>query len=270
MPAVYMPNNFQRWSDGVALLGNNFWNYSDEVAVIADILVAGFFNAVNENNPTPVIRIEDIMWINCSDFHGFVGVSAVTPNVVLQQFDPVIGPGQIGTAEIANQAVTAAKIANNTITDAQVADNGLASISIAKNVAQYVKVPMTAAQFNGMYAAPFVLVAAAGANTIINVEDVLVEVIYGTAQFAAGGVIAAQYDSTVHGAGTLASATIAAATAQGWAANHAVKVDGALADSATTTTVNKGIYLSNQTGAFTTGDSTFNIHVKYTVDVTTV
>jgi predicted Zn-dependent protease len=120
-----------------------------------------------------------------------------------------------------------------------------------------------------MYAAPIALLAAGGANTLIVLDSVTLEVNYGAAQFAAGGVIAAQYDSTVHGAGVAASGTIAAATAQGWAADSVVAMQGLLGSATAAATVNKGIYLSNATGAFTTGDSTLVAHIRYAVLPTT-
>lgn len=134
---------------------------------------------------------------------------------------------------------------------------------------QFATGTLTAAQFNGMYAAPVQLIAAAGANTLIIVKQLVLELVYGAAQFASGGVVNAQYDSTVHGGGTAATTTVAAATINGAAASSSLMLTGALALAANTTCVNKGIYLSNATGAFTTGDSTFNYYVWYGTVTTT-
>ena len=82
-----------------------------------------------------------------------------------------------GAATIQALAVTTGKIAANAVTSAK----------LALNTIQYAAIPVTAAQFKGAYAAPFILVAA-------------------------GGALGIQYDSTVHGAGIAASATLAAAT----------------------------------------------------------
>lgn len=132
----------------------------------------------------------------------------------------------------------------------------------------FVSVAITAAEFNGMYAAPKLLVAAPGNNKLIIVDQMQLVMTFGSADFAAGGVVAAQYDSTVDGAGVLA--TNSEAAADFFAAASTVftlsrisgNTVGALPFS---TTVNKGIYLSNATQAFTTGNSTFVANINYHV-----
>lgn len=148
------------------------------------------------------------------------------------------------------------------------AANAVTSAKTAATLMQYAEVDMTAAQWNGMYGAPVQLVAAPGANKVIVVDKIVLNMTFVSAQYAAGGVVAAQYDSTVHGAGSPASATIAAATVNGYAASTGIMVDGAMASVLFTAMVNKGLYLSNQTGAFTTGDSTWKIQVWYRVVAT--
>lgn len=128
----------------------------------------------------------------------------------------------------------------------------------------YAAVAITAAQFNGMYAAPKLLVAAPGANKIIVLDKVELLMTYVSANYAAGGVAAVQYDSTANGAGVIASTTLAAATFQAAASTGFMFNTGVVAQTFTTC-VNKGLYLSNITGAFTTGDSTFVAHVWYKV-----
>ena len=125
-------------------------------------------------------------------------------------------------------------------------------------------VAITAAQFNGMYAAPVLLLPAPGANKLIVVNNMQLVMTYVSANYAAGGVVAAQYDSTVHGAGVLATNSEAAADFQA-AASTVFKFNGGVVLAPFATTVNKGLYLSNATGAFTTGDSTFVAQVNYNV-----
>lgn len=125
-------------------------------------------------------------------------------------------------------------------------------------------VTMTAAEFNGMYAAPKLLISAPGANKVIIVDAMEVIMTYVSANYAAGGVVAAQYDSTVHGAGVLATNTEAAADFQA-AASTTFRFAESLAVAPFSTTVNKGVYLSNATAAFTTGDSTFKINLTYRI-----
>lgn len=138
------------------------------------------------------------------------------------------------------------------------------NLDLGADVINYTTVAITAAQFNGMYAAPKLLVAAPGANKLIVLDKVQLLMTYGSAAYAAGGVAAVQYDSTANGAGVIASTTLAAATFQatastGWNFNAGVVAE------TFTTCVNKGLYLSNITGAFTTGDSDMVAHVWYKV-----
>jgi hypothetical protein len=88
------------------------------------------------------------------------------------------------------------------------------------------------------------------------------------AQYAAGGVVAAQYDSTVNGAGVKATNTEAAADYTGAAASTVFPFNGAVVVAPFTTAANKGLYLSNQTAAFTTGDSTFVAKIHYRIIAT--
>jgi hypothetical protein len=136
------------------------------------------------------------------------------------------------------------------------------------NILRVASVAITAAEFNGMYATPKLLIAAPGANKQIIVDQMELIMTFGAAQFAAGGVVAAQYDSTAHGAGVLATATEAAADFTGAAASTTFRSFGSTAVAPFTTTVNKGIYLSNQTAAFTTGDSDFVAKVHYRIVAT--
>ena len=129
-------------------------------------------------------------------------------------------------------------------------------------ILNYAEVPITAAQFNGMYAAPVLLLPAPGANNLYVIERAVLAMTFKSADYAAGGVVALQYEATVHGAGVPATATVTAASFFA-GVSTSFMLQGALAAAPFSTTVNQGIYLSNQTGAFTTGDSTFVAHIWY-------
>ena len=171
-----------------------------------------------------------------------VGSAGNVPTAVAMSGDATI---------IASGAVT---IANNAVTSAK------ASPLLLK----YAAVPITAAQFNGMYAAPMLLLAAQGANTLVVFEQLQLLMTYVSANYAAGGVVAVQYDSTANGAGVIASTTLSAATFQA-AVSTGFNFNRGVVPETFSTCVNKGLYLSNITGAFTTGDSTFVGHLWYRV-----
>lgn len=252
---AFLYTNWQRWSASFDLENNTLWNYSDPLLTGATIAASGFFNSVNNNADSPVLNINDLIYVEASDVNQFYQVTAISPNVTVSAFQITIGTGAVGTTNLANGAVTTAKIAANAVDVAE----------LALDTIQYVKVPVTAAQFKGAYAAPFVLIAAPGAGKMIVVDDAQYVMTFVAAQYTAGGVLALQYDSTVHGAGTLASATVAAATVNAWAVSSNIGVAGALANSAITTVQNKGLYLSNDTAAFATGDGTFEVHIAYRI-----
>lgn len=129
-----------------------------------------------------------------------------------------------------------------------------------------ISIEVTAAEFIGMYAAPKEIIAAQGANTIIDVVGrPKIELNYGTTQFTNGGVVLLQYDSTIHGAGSPVTGDIAAAGFTGATADTVFAGDPSVALALASVVVNKGVYLSNKTAAFATGDSTFVVHVGYRV-----
>lgn len=125
-------------------------------------------------------------------------------------------------------------------------------------------VAVSATDFKALYSAPKLLLSAPGANKLIIVDNMQLVMTFGSADYAAGGVVAAQYDSTVHGAGVAATNTEAAADFFA-AASTTFRFTRATTVAPFTTTVNKGLYLSAATQDFTTGDSTFVALVQYHV-----
>ncbi len=126
-----------------------------------------------------------------------------------------------------------------------------------------VEIQLTAAQINGMYATPVLVQAAPASGTVNMVTDAWLAVDFVSAQYAAGGAIALQYKSTVHGAGTLATGTVAAATLNGVTADE-VLAFAPLATLLLADATAQALYISNQTGSFTTGDSPATLHVNFT------
>lgn len=175
--------------------------------------------------------------------------------------------GSIFVGNASNIATGVTPSGDVTITNAGVTAigaNKVLSAMLSPLVRKYTTVAVTAAQFNGMYAAPKLLLAAQGANTLIVLDQLQLVMTYGSANYAAGGVAAVQYDSTINGAGVIASTTLAAATFQA-AASTTFTMNAGVVALPFTTTVNKGLYLSNITGAFTTGDSAMVAHLWYRV-----
>lgn len=255
----------------------NVFTYKSPNDTVATIIAANYFDSMQAD-----LSIGDIIWGSGTDAAFAVEVTAVSPHVTVASMGLTTS---IGTANIQNNAVTYAKIqqasadtliGNPTGGAANVSEitlgNGLSfsgtTLQIAPTILNYTTVPITAAEFNGMYAAPKLLIAAPGANKLIVVKQMALVMTFVSAAYAAGGVVAAQYDSTVHGAGVLATNSEAAADFAAAASTSFLfegingNTVGALPFS---TTVNKGLYLSNDTGAFTTGDGTWVAQIWYAV-----
>jgi hypothetical protein len=188
----------------------------------------------------------------------------------------------IGTANIVNNAVTYAKIQQASAANVLLGNptggaanysevtlgNGLdfasTALELKPSYLNVVEVSLTAAQFNGMYATPVQVIAAPGANKINVVDKVVMNMTFVSAQYASGGVVGLQYGNTAHLAGPAASATEAASDYTGAAASTVFRFGGGLSTGAPISTcANTAIYISNATGAFTTGDSTFKCWVYY-------
>lgn len=155
-----------------------------------------------------------------------------------------------------------------TVTGSALSLQTFTSLAPGNSLLQSAEVSITAAQFNGMYAAPVQLVAAPGANQLLILDQFQLFMDYNSVAYAAGGTAAVQYDSTVNGAGVIASTTLANTAFQATASSTFTFNPGVVVLPAATT-VNKGLYLSNISAAFTTGNSPFVAYVWYRVVPTT-
>lgn len=171
-----------------------------------------------------------------------VGSAANVPTSVAMSGDATLD--NLGALTIANNAITSAKMADTML--------------------HYAAVPVTSTAFKAMYVTPIELVAAPPANFLLVLESSQVLMSYNTTQYADGGVVHIQYDSTTLGAGIIASTTQAAANFFD-AADTALGFNQGVVKQPFLTSVNKGLYLSNVTGAFTTGDSDLVAHIWYRI-----
>ncbi len=265
---AYDPNFMNKWSQGNALGCNQTWNYTDTGTAVATIIASGFFNPVNEGNPSPLMNIGDLIWIVASDVltGEYAVVTAISPNITVSVFNAVLGVGSVGTANLADDAVTTDKIDDDAVTTAKIADGAVTSAKLEDLLVHHARVTMTAVQWDAMYVSPFELVAAPGVAEKLIPMRVVVNIDYGGTVFANGGAIHIQYDDTTTGGGPKASGTLAAATFIGYTADTTfgfTPVDTTLVDS---TTLGTSLCISNATGAFTGGtDSAFIIDVWYAI-----
>lgn len=250
----------------------NVFTYISPNDAVATIVAANYFLSMYAS-----LSVGDIIWGSGTDAAFAVQVTAVSSTSVTVASMGITT--SIGTANIVNNAVTFAKmqeiatvtlLGNPTGGTTEVSEITLGNalgftgttLRVLPTVLQYTTVAISAAEFNGMYAAPKLLVAAGGANTLLVLDKVDLLMTYVSAAYADGGVVAVQYDSTANGAGVIASTTLSAATFQA-AVSTGFMFNTGVVPQTFSTCVNKGLYLSNITGAFTTGDSTFVAHVWY-------
>lgn len=172
-----------------------------------------------------------------------------------------------------NVATAVAMSGDATLSNAGALTIGAGAVTSAKldpQTIQYIKVPMTAAQWNAMYGAPFQLIAPPGAGKAIIVRGIVMTMTFVSASYVAGGAVICQYDSTqVHGGGVNAcgTGTIAAAAINGFGGSASWGLVGQVvaAGTANSNMLNLNVALSNASGAFTTGDGTWNIHCWYEI-----
>lgn len=278
-------DNWDKLSGAANISVVTVWSYFSSTDNTATCIAANYFD-----NIAYALKIADQIFINASDGPSNVVVTAVSPNVTVAAESDAPADSITNTQINSAAAIAFSKLAalpstqilvgsaGNVPTavavtgDVTVGNTGVTAIGASKVLSsmmsplllKYTTVAITAAEFNGMYAAPKLLLAAGGANTLIVPVEVQLVMTYGAAQFASGGVVAVQYDSTANGAGVIASSTQAAANFQD-AASTVVNFNAGIVKLPFSTTVNKGLYLSNITGAFTTGDSTFVAHILYRV-----
>lgn len=114
------------------------------------------------------------------------------------------------------------------------------------------------AQILGMFAAPVIISGSPGVGYAWIVKSIYLEIVFNTAAFANGGVIVAQYGNAAAGAGTnvisnATANTFAAAFFTGAAANQfqALFTNTNIPTTLPANYTNQGVYLSNQTAAFT-------------------
>lgn len=123
---------------------------------------------------------------------------------------------------------------------------------------------LTAVQFIAGYATPILALAAPGANRVYSNVRAQFSLDYGSAQFANGGAIGFQFGNSANLAGTKVTSTLAGASLNALTADSVWElIPVAVAPVASASAVNQGIYLSNDTAAFTAGTAaTFIIKVQ--------
>lgn len=140
---------------------------------------------------------------------------------------------------------------------------------VTANSSQFISVPLTLSQIQNLHSTPVQILGLTGttgfgANTLIVMGSCTLNLLYGSAAYASGGVVTIGYGPT---AAVASNATIAAATFTGLAANTAVLVGGALAATVTSSLINQPIFVGMATANFTGGTGgSGTLNCSYRVD----
>lgn len=117
----------------------------------------------------------------------------------------------------------------------------------------------------GIYGTPVQVIPAPGANKMIVGINASLALVYNSVQYANGGAIRFQYDSTINAGGTnLFATTVAASDINGSASGSQLLIGAAQAFNANSF-ANKGVYISCATGEFTAGNSTLKYDILYRI-----
>ena len=255
-------NAFNNVSSGGAN-GAKLWSYKSAADTLSTIAATDYFLPMRF-----ALGLDDVLFVVGSDGTQIRNVTSAQ-NASSVTTALLLSGGLIDTADLADGAVTPDKL-NASVAGAFIDGGAGTALTISSTVTRTVSVAVTSAQFKGMYDTPVELIPAAGANTLISVAFAAFELEYGLANYADGGSVALQYDSTASGGGVAASATIGKNTINGYSQDSVNAMRGDIDSGAATAIVNKGIYLSNATEAFTTGDSDVYLHITYSVVSTNV
>ena len=141
------------------------------------------------------------------------------------------------------QAALTAQNANNALS------NPVTSANLDPQILQYVSFPLTLAQILALHGTPITIVAAQGAGTLIEVVSAVLNLVYGSAAYAGGGVVSLNYGNTANLAVT---AGIAAAVFTGLGANEIETMTGPVT-LASSVCLNQPLVLLAATANFTVG-----------------
>lgn len=229
----------------VLLNAPNIFMYASASDSAATIAAADYFLSMYAS-----LKVGDWIQGNASDASFAVRVASVSSLSVTVVSVGLIG--SVGTANLQDGAVTTPKIANAAV----------GSDQINHAVLQYAQFAITSAEFLGMYATPKGLLSNAGPNTLVVVDQLVLCMAYNTTAYAGGGLVSLEYDSVAHAAGVLATSEVAGSDFAA-ASSTNYRFISAVGAAPSSTSVNKQVFLSNKTAAFTTGNSAFIAHVWY-------
>lgn len=124
---------------------------------------------------------------------------------------------------------------------------------------RYKTVRLTSAEILALYTTPKTLLDAPGAGKAIEFLSAVLFLDYGTADYAAYGILTVKTTTTATAlSGAIAATTLVQASADTYVVVQALSAEAVLS-------VNEGLKLTCDTGNPTTGDSTIVVHLAYRI-----
>ncbi len=265
--------------------------YADVIATDNDsieyMLIPGYFDEVRGD-----LQVGDIIYMNtrASDPDPQETATAIvtniatsSPYVTIQQFN--LGAGEVVTADFDDMAVFYNKIqdvsAQRLLGNPQAIEGAVEEISIGNalelpgddtltlsyEVITHASGTITAAEWNDMYNTPIRLTPNANGQTMIAVDRVELRQIYGGAQYTGGGTVIIGYDDEPTGLSEPAtSSNISAAVINNIAATSAIaRVGFTTTPIFVANAVGVGIWISNDTAVFATGNGNWEYNIWYRI-----
>lgn len=173
-----------------------------------------------------------------------------------------IATDAVRAAEIQADAVGSSEIATGAVDTAEILDGAIVSADLANTLVKYTKVSLSAANINGMFAAPVTLIAAPAAGKVILVHGLVFTITRTATSFANGGAVSIEYAT---GADDVV-ATIASTVITGAAGTTVTtRVSANVSDIAAANIQAKAIQITNATAAFDTGTGTAVVELWYSI-----
>lgn len=129
---------------------------------------------------------------------------------------------------------------------------------------QTATVLVTSAQIKAMDASPVSIIAAPSSTSYIGISRIIGTYLFGTVQYTGGGAIGLEAGAVAALAGPARSNTLAGATFNGYTASEVFELTPTNSDTLAHY-LGLGVYLSNNTAPFATGDGTLLMSVNYQV-----
>lgn len=126
------------------------------------------------------------------------------------------------------------------------------------------QVRVSSAQIMGMNANPVEIIPAPSNGNMVVLRGIVNTYLFGTTQYTGGGALGLEWGNTAALAGPAASTTLAGATFDGYTASNNFELTPDNTDTLANI-ANMGVYLSNGTAAFATGDGSLLVNVSYVI-----